>query len=387
MFKINQDILELMKEVEKAGEEIYIVGGFVRDLILGKTSYDIDLATSMDIDKLEALIDTTIFNVNTINYQYRTIKLEFMTYQIEISQFRLEYFYKDYRHPEKMDFIKSRKLDARRRDFTINSLYMNADYEIIDFHNSISDLKEKKIKTIRCPHIVFKEDALRIVRMYRFKAELDFSIDQDSLIAAQRNLKYIKELKAINLKEESIKILQSDGFRKLYQEDLDFLETIFPNADYPEIIFSDSMQWEYRLILMYDLKELKQILLQWQISKNKRNYILKMKLILDDYQKMDMNTLFLKHDTFYFFELLTFLNQYQENFVYRQKYIKMIDSTNLRNVSDLKITGEDLIKFSIPKKDRQIILKQLAFDVLWKHYENTQTALYENLARYKHDLY
>lgn len=173
------DLLELIKKLnikfKLIGCNIYAVGGTVRDFILKKDLTDFDFATDASPSETKSILeryDDTFSQYGVIIYRYENKKLE-------ITSFRKENLYLDSRHPQKIEFVKDMQIDYKRRDFTINALYMDETGKIYDFCDGLNDLHNKIIRVIGDVDARMKEDPLRILRALRFMMTLDFTLDKN----------------------------------------------------------------------------------------------------------------------------------------------------------------------------------------------------------------
>ena len=177
--------IELLNIFRKSGFEAYIVGGFVRDFILGKESVDIDISTSATPKEIEKIFKGK--TSKSTKEAYGSIIVSYKGFLYEITTFRMDLDYKDNRHPSKIIYVKDLITDLQRRDFTMNTLCMNYKGEVLDPLNSISDVKKHVIKTVGDPNIKLKEDSLRILRAIRFSSVLDFELSSDLSDAITKN--------------------------------------------------------------------------------------------------------------------------------------------------------------------------------------------------------
>ncbi len=173
------DLLELIKKLnikfKLIGRNIYAVGGTVRDFILKKDLTDFDFATDASPSETKSILeryDDTFSQYGVIIYRYENKKLE-------ITSFRKENLYLDSRHPQKIEFVKDMQIDYKRRDFTINALYMDETGKIYDFCDGLNDLHNKIIRVIGDVDARMNEDPLRILRALRFMMTLDFTLDKN----------------------------------------------------------------------------------------------------------------------------------------------------------------------------------------------------------------
>ena len=193
---MNEKIRLVLSKIKDKGFEAYLVGGFVRDYFLGRETYDVDIATSaLPKDIIE------IFNLNTSTEDnYGSISFKDKTYNYEITTYRKDISYES-RKPQ-VEFVNDIKIDVQRRDFTINSLYMDIDGNIIDELNGVEDLKNRTIRCIGNINDKMIEDPLRILRTIRFAALLDFEIEENLYFYIKQNKELIQTLSYTRKKEE-----------------------------------------------------------------------------------------------------------------------------------------------------------------------------------------
>lgn len=194
--------IKLINLISDLGYEAYIVGGAVRDYLLEIDVNDVDITTSMPIDKIKEH-----FDVIDNGSKYLSVTINYLDTLFEITNFRKEINYLDHRHPEVI-YTDNIYEDLERRDFTINALLIDKDGMIIDKFFGINDLKNKIIKTIGNPNKRFNEDALRILRALYLYAKLDFLFDDDTLTAMYVNKKLLGTLSEERLYEYFKKLLQ-----------------------------------------------------------------------------------------------------------------------------------------------------------------------------------
>ena len=163
-------IKNVLEKLEKQGFEAWLVGGYVRDFLLGRTTTDIDIATNATPSQIKDL-----FHIEETFPQERfgNVVIDGM----EITTYRKDTYNIGNRFPQ-IEFVSTLEEDALRRDFTINALYMNKNGKILDpTHRGLQDLKDGKIRTIGDPKRSFREDPLRMIRAVRFSWQLNFTLD------------------------------------------------------------------------------------------------------------------------------------------------------------------------------------------------------------------
>ena len=165
--------------LRSAGYEAYIVGGCVRDCLLGRTPKDWDITTSA----LPVEVKSLFSNTADTGLSHGTVTVIVSKKGYEVTTYRIDGEYKDGRHPEKVTFTPSLEEDLKRRDFTINAFAYSEERGVIDLFNGLEDLKNRKIRAVGDPGKRFSEDALRIMRAVRFSAQLSFDIEESTRAA------------------------------------------------------------------------------------------------------------------------------------------------------------------------------------------------------------
>ena len=173
-------VWECLITIENAGFEAWCVGGAVRDLIMGLTPSDYDITTNAKPEAIISLFPKTV----PTGIQHGTVTVVTLDGNIEVTTYRTEGFYFDHRSPESVSFVENIDEDLKRRDFTVNSICFNPNFGIYDPQNGLADIKIETLRCIGKPQERFTEDALRIMRLFRFSAQLGFSIDNSSLTSA-----------------------------------------------------------------------------------------------------------------------------------------------------------------------------------------------------------
>lgn len=180
MLKIPENIQFVLKTLSQNGYEAYVVGGGVRDLLLSIEPSDFDVATSAQPDEIIKLFNKTV----PTGIKHGTVTVIVDKSPIEVTTFRTDGVYTDNRHPENVRFVSNLKEDLSRRDFTVNALAYNENEGLIDLFGGVGDLEKRILRAVGDPNKRFDEDALRILRLFRFSSQLDFKIDENTLEAA-----------------------------------------------------------------------------------------------------------------------------------------------------------------------------------------------------------
>lgn len=356
----NIDIaLEILKILNDNNFDGYIVGGFVRDYILNINSNDIDLtsnATPEEVSKLFKTIPTGI--------KYGTVLISYKNHTFEHTTFRSDGSYNDLRHPNSINYSNDVKVDILRRDFTINSLLMDKDKNIIDYLDGTSDLKKKIIKTIGDPKTRFNEDALRMLRAISFVSKLGFKLDNDTYNSIKENKELLRNVSVERIRIEFDKISNGKNRKKAWELFYELkLNELFPNMlelnDY-DVSFND--------ILINSLLKNVKISDFWLISKSNIKALEKAQNIIKE-GLSDYN-LFMAGFT---------SSKYALD--YLKLDIKLYENLLIKSIKDLDINGSDLIDI-VEKNKRNDCLNHLAKMVLEKKIKNKKTILLKEVYRW-----
>lgn len=204
-----KSVKDILDKFNKANYEIYIVGGAVRDILMGRLTNDWDFTTNATPEEILKIIPGGLYN-----NQFGTVfsdNPDNPARPHEITTFRTEEGYEDFRHPTKIVWGKSLEEDLSRRDFTINALALDKEFKIADPFKGQPDIKNKIIRAVRDPNERFSEDALRMMRAVRIAAELGFTIEPKTFEAIKKNAGLINKIAKERVKEELFKLLASSN--------------------------------------------------------------------------------------------------------------------------------------------------------------------------------
>lgn len=197
------DVAPIMDRLAASGYEAYVVGGAVRDHLLGRPIHDIDVATSAHPGQVIRLFRRTI----PTGVQHGTVTVVLHGRPYEVTTFRSESGYTDFRHPNSVCFESSLDKDLMRRDFTINALAMDRSGAIIDLFHGREDMAERKIRTVGIPEERIHEDPLRMMRGIRFVSELQFTLGDRERTAFQKQSGLLKKISVERLEQEMTRLL------------------------------------------------------------------------------------------------------------------------------------------------------------------------------------
>lgn len=203
--------LEKLAQKLKNKAELFIVGGYVRNSILGIGDTDVDLCSKLKPDELKEILKDTDFVVKDKNKKLGTVTISIFDEVYEHTTFRTEEYEDNGKHcPVSICFVDDLRKDAKRRDFTINCIYYSIlKKRIIDIYSGLYDLEKRQIKTIETPEYVFENDGLRILRMIRIACELNFKIEKKTLKTAMLMSYRLKDITGIRKQKELVNILNS----------------------------------------------------------------------------------------------------------------------------------------------------------------------------------
>lgn len=218
----------IIETIQNAGFEAYVVGGCVRDSILGREPEDWDITTSAKPEQVKALFPRTI----DTGIKHGTVTVMLDRESFEVTTYRIDGKYEDSRHPKEVTFTPNLKEDLRRRDFTINAMAYNDESGLVDIYGGLEDIERKIIRCVGDARERFREDALRIMRAIRFSAQLGYSIESETKAAVRELASTLEAISAERIQVELVKLLVSphpDYLRDAY--DMGVTKVILPEFD------------------------------------------------------------------------------------------------------------------------------------------------------------
>lgn len=361
----------VLSKLKENGYQAYVVGGAVRDFLMGKTPHDYDLTS----DALPSQISDVFkeFYQEHSGEKHGTIRVIIDHKPIEITTFRCDEGYTDYRRPDNVEFVKDVYIDSKRRDFSINAFYYSEGH-IYDFHEGLEDLNNKVIKTIGNPSARFHEDALRILRAIRFSAKLGYEIEsktKTALLDCKEELNLIaKERILIELKE----ISSTSNFFRNIKEYFPIFKLIIPCLDKIGNSIDDIYNFDTKLYgdyiaslsALFSLREINNDFMPWRLfikmdneSINAIKTLIKLKDINfnnsfdDDYinglillsKPVDINVF--KNYLINLYNLKRFKNDDIDSILNRVDILS--EGNTPYSLKDLEIDGNDLLKLGIEK--------------------------------------
>jgi tRNA nucleotidyltransferase (CCA-adding enzyme) len=218
----------ILATMHRAGFEAYVVGGCVRDALLGREPGDWDITTNALPVQVKKLFKRTI----DTGIEHGTVTVMVGKEGYEVTTYRIDGKYEDSRHPSEVTFTRDLTEDMKRRDFTINAMAYNDEEGLIDRFGGVEDLNARIIRCVGSPGERFSEDALRIMRAVRFAAQLDYDIEQDTRDAVKELSPNLKNISAERIQTELVKLLLSDHPEKIrLAYELGITKQILPEFD------------------------------------------------------------------------------------------------------------------------------------------------------------
>lgn len=214
MYNIPQEVKEILNKLRSAGYEAYIVGGCVRDLMLGKKPNDWDITTIAKPNRVQDIFPDSFYENNFGTVGVKTESEDETLKIIEVTTYRTESDYKDSRRPSEISFVDTLEEDLKRRDFTINSMAMDGDGNIIDYFGGREDLKNKIIRAVGEPIARFEEDALRMMRAVRIATQLNFDIDARTFQACSDLSVNLNNISKERIRDELCKLIMTEHARQ-----------------------------------------------------------------------------------------------------------------------------------------------------------------------------
>lgn len=372
--QFKEEALTILKYLNDKGYEAYIVGGAVRNLLLGIPIDDYDITTSATPDEVAKIF--SFAKILPTGLKHGTITLFYNYIGFEITTFRAETKYLDYRHPSEVVFTNDLQTDLARRDFTINAMCYNGD--IIDLYQGQEDLKNKIIRTVNDPYDRFSEDALRILRALRFSCRFSFNIEPKTKDAIHYHRFLLKKISIERIMIELQKTFQSPIYN-IVNEFYDIFEVIFTNISLKEEILTkceylDTLKIKdnenLKLFLFFKLIINTDEIKNYKLS-NKMIKFFKMlskKLLIND-NEIDNKYLLKEYNLD---DLILYTYYYIENQNDRMNIIESLTKSNKKchNISMLAINGNDLIKLGFFKESIKMILEEVLDLVINNKLEN-----------------
>ncbi|MEO6119152.1 MAG: CCA tRNA nucleotidyltransferase [Terriglobales bacterium] len=271
---MKQAAIEVVRRLRQHGHEAYLVGGCVRDILLGREPADYDVATAGTPDEVMHLFPRTY----AVGAQFGVVLVpeDDGDGATEVATFRSDGLYSDGRHPDEVRFTKSAEEDVRRRDFTINGLLLDplkGDDAVLDFVNGRADLKAGVIRTIGDPALRFQEDKLRMLRAVRFAARFGYAIVPETLAAIRKLAPQVTQVSQERVRDELTKMLTEGKARRAFEllDDSRLLAEVLPEVahykgvEQPPQYHPEGDVWTHTLMMLGGLPAGASPTLAWSV--------------------------------------------------------------------------------------------------------------------------
>lgn len=376
-----KDAINILKTFNKNGFEAYFVGGCVRDFLLDKNFSDIDITTNALPEQVKNIFRKSI----DTGIQHGTVTILVNGESYEVTTFRKEDEYVNHRAPDKVEFVSDLKEDLDRRDFTINAMALDYKGKLFDFHNGEADLKNNIIKTVNDPNERFFEDALRMLRAFRFSSKLGFDINSNTLMAIKNNAKLITYVSIERIVNEFRKLLEGKGNIDSLQLMIDstlnsyipFIKDIKVIKDFSKYTFCQSL-YILSIINNISFDELKKLKLSNKEIKLVKEYD---KIMNDFKNNIPLELILYKYDI----EDVRFICNY---FEFRD--ISEIDKVKLAitSLNDIAIESEEIIAFINKKPGPWIreLITLLEYEILVNGLVNNRNNILDFLEKMRDNI-
>ncbi len=252
--------VEIVRHLRSAGFEAYLVGGCVRDLVMGREPKDFDIATNARPEQVVNLFPESL----TVGAQFGVVIVPREAGNVEVATYRSDGRYADGRHPDEVRFAPSAEADVRRRDFTINGLLLDPlRDQVLDYVGGQADIRARRLRTIGDPFKRFNEDRLRMLRAVRFVARLGFTLDAAAREAIRDQAAEIHRVSAERVRDEILKILTEGQARRGFEllDETGLLAEVLPEikrlqgvAQPPEF-HPEGDVWIHTLLMLEGLRQ------------------------------------------------------------------------------------------------------------------------------------
>lgn len=359
--EIPEYVNAVLNNLEVCGFEAFVVGGCVRDCLMGKTPYDWDICTNATPEQTMAAFENQMPVIPT-GIKHGTVTIVSDGKPIEVTVYRTDSGYDDFRHPSEIKFIKDIRGDLSRRDFTVNAMAYNHKKGIIDLFDGQKDLKNGILRCVGTANLRFGEDALRIMRALRFAAVCSLNIEDETAKAIHENKGLLKCIAVERIYTELKKLLTAEKPSKILIEYRDVFEEIIPEAfaaeNFDENLFKaiDKLKADSGLrftAILYSLENPREILARLKTDKEIRSRICSVNQMAEEeapLSKCDVKRIMHKwgkdaaFDWFLINEKIKNDNRYSDAIKYAEEILMNNECFEL---SSLAVNGSDLIELGI----------------------------------------
>lgn len=359
LFETAKPILE---KLQAHHFQAYFVGGSVRDYLMNRPIHDIDITTSATPDEIETIFDKTI----PIGREHGTINVIYKGEQYEVTTFRSEGDYDDHRRPNEVFFVRNLYDDVQRRDFTMNAIAMDINYQIFDYFEGQQDIKHQLIRTVGNPDERFDEDALRIIRGLRFQSQFGFHLEEATFTAMLNHIADIKYLAIERIVVELKKLTNGDFVSKSFNNLKHFMAfkyiPFFKHYDITKFTLRNAMPFTtFVAFLISQQREIDANIADLKVSNNEEKRIKTLVQLIDQIDEVQTKSqlkLFVydygKKDIL---EVLSYLDELKRNritsisplIVNAQTVTEVAKQLPMLSRSEMDINGKDILEIANKK--------------------------------------
>ncbi|MDD6479102.1 MAG: CCA tRNA nucleotidyltransferase [Oscillospiraceae bacterium] len=382
---IPKEIEFVLLTLKNSGFDAFLVGGCVRDMLSGSVPHDYDIATSATPTEIQQIFEHTV----ATGIKHGTVTVIVNKIPVEVTTFRLEGDYSDTRHPDNVSFLRSVDEDLSRRDFTVNALaYYPPDNTLIDLFGGVKDLENKILRAVGDPDKRFCEDALRILRLFRFASVLNHSIEANTLSSALNHSKLLQNVSLERIMAELKKAVcgQNTAVLKMLIDigALFFIKLTESKALEKISLLPNSNNLRLFAFLKLSSTDINSSLEILRASNAEKHYCKTLNTLVssNDYSdKTAIKKLLSISSPEMLFDALEYKKAvFGEDVLKPQKFIKeILENNEPYLVSHLKVNGDDLLKLGYKGKDLREKLEALVSFVIENPDENVREKLLEKL--------
>ena len=364
----------ILSSLEKAGFSAYVVGGSLRDLLLGLEVHDTDIATNALPEQVEEVFKG--LNVIETGLKHGTVTLVIHHIPYEITTFRTEGPYSDSRRPDAVYFTDSVEEDLKRRDFTVNAIAYSKSKGLVDLFGGEDDLRNKILKAVGDPEKRFSEDALRILRGLRFASVLGFAIEQKTKAAIFEYSCLLKKIAAERIYSELNRMLGGKGFDGVLREFFPVFKLILPEAVLPDMDLSPLPEPTFRLAAFFSSEADARTALRRLKADN--NTVNKVTMLIGSspvpVEKADIKY-FLSGYNSNALDIALFRELFHGEKGAYERVRAVYESGECFSLAQLAVNGSDIVNLGYSGKETGVVLGKLLDNVIQGTTENTKEAL------------
>ena len=376
----------ILDKMKNAGYEAHVVGGSVRDAVLGRERGDYDITTNALPEETKAVFDG--YRIIETGIKHGTVTLVLDGEPYEITTYRLDGDYKDNRHPDSVTFTSLLGEDLMRRDFTVNAMAYNPDTGITDLFGGRQDSADRLIRAVGDPYKRFDEDALRILRALRFAAVLDFEIESETAVAVRSRAHLLSSISKERIYTELKKLVMGVSALKILTEYADVIAPLtcgllIENVPKKELFDKSELQTRFAALFLLNSDSPSEhgyrVLTELKTDKLTRSGVSDTLRVYKDIDFKD-ETAVLRHLADYGAELTLSalkLGVLTEKFGEREEalYLSALASGKPYAISQLAVRGNDIASLGVRGEKIGEALKKLLYTVIDGRVENEREAL------------